>query len=179
MSMRDNFVLTASYNRWMNEKLYDAAGRLSAAELSADKGAFFGSLFGTLNHLCVGDRVWLKRFSTQHPTPFASLDPIRELPTPTSLHQMLFDDFSDMQKHRVWLDDIIMQWIETINEDDLQQAVSYTNTKGIASTKNFAYLLMHFFNHQTHHRGQATTLLSQAGIDIGTTDLLALIPNES
>ncbi len=48
-----------------------------------------------------------------------------------------------------------------------------------AAARNFFSLVMHFFNHQAHHRGQVTTLLSQTGIDIGVTDLLALIPDEA
>lgn len=179
MSLHENFVLMASYNQWMNAKLYEAAGNLSEPDLKANKGAFFGSTFGTLNHLCVGDRIWLKRFSTQHPTPFASLDPIRELPLPVSLNQPLFDDFVEMRAHREWFDGIIVDWVTSLSEFDLQQPLTYTNTKGMVFTKNFAYVLLHFFNHQTHHRGQVTTLLSQAGFDVGTTDLLAIIPNES
>lgn len=178
MSLRDQFTLMAAYNRWMNEKVYAAADTLSAAELSADKGAFFGSVFGTLNHLCVGDRIWLKRFATQHPAQFVTLEPIRALPMPTALTQLLFDDFTEIRAHRAWLDALIIDWIATVSDDDLQQPLAYTNTKGIAFTKRFAYVLQHFFNHQTHHRGQITTLLSQAGVDVGVTDLLALIPDE-
>ena len=179
MPLRDNFLLMASYNQWMNLKLYEAAAQLSASDLWADKGAFFGSVFGTLNHLCVADRIWLTRFSKQHPTCFKVLDPIRELPLPEALNQPLFENFSDMRVHREWLDDVIVDWVKTVSEDDLQRPLSYTNTKGIRFTKSFSYVLHHFFNHQTHHRGQVTTLLSQAGLDVGTTDLLALIPDES
>lgn len=177
--LRDNFVLMASYNQWMNAKLYEAAGQLTASDLRADKGAFFGSVFGTLNHLCVGDRIWLRRFSKQHPANFSALHPIRELSLPAALNESLFESFSDMHAHREWLDGVIVGWVETLNEDDLQQPLSYTNTKGILFTKHFSYVLQHFFNHQTHHRGQVTTLLSQMGLDVGTTDLLTLIPNES
>ena len=53
--------------------------------------------------------------------------------------------------------------------------LSYKNMSGVDSSRNFGELILHFFNHQTHHRGQVSTLLSQHGIDIGVTDLLSLI----
>jgi uncharacterized damage-inducible protein DinB len=177
MSLHDHFTLMASYNQWMNAKLYDAADKLSAAELLADKGAFFGSVFGTLNHLCVADRIWLQRFA-KHPAQSALLEPIVALQRPTILNEMLFDHLTAMRAHRNWLDEIIVRWIGALSEDDLSQPLTYANTKGVVSSKGFAHLLTHFFNHQTHHRGQTTTLLSQAGIDVGVTDLLMVIPNE-
>ena len=76
-TMRDTFKLLASYNEWMNAKIYDAAGSLPYSELTADRGAFFGSVLGTLNHLVVGDRIWLRRFSS-HPANHAALDPLSQ-----------------------------------------------------------------------------------------------------
>ena len=174
--MREHIKLMAKYNEWMNTKLYDAASRLSADELAMNRGAFFGSILGTLNHIMVGDRIWLSRFAT-HPANHAALDPIRALRTPTSLDQTLFTDFRALQEHRVVLDAVIKDWVATLNDDDTKLTLHYASMKGTTFKKNFGYLLMHFFNHQTHHRGQATTLLSQAGQDVGVTDLLMIIPD--
>ncbi|MDC8758122.1 DinB family protein [Janthinobacterium fluminis] len=166
----------AEYNQWMNARLYAAARTLPDAELAADRKAFFGSLFGTLNHLAAGDTIWLQRFA-QHPAHFAALDAVRALAPPAGLSQMLFPDFDALAQYRQWLDGVIIAWAGTLTEADLDHVLRYQNTRGDPFGRNFFSLLMHFFNHQTHHRGQATTLLSQAGVAIGDTDLLALIPN--
>ena len=178
MSRTDHIYLMAAYNEWMNAKLYDAAKSLPSEELIADRKAFFGSILGTLNHLVVGDTIWLKRFAT-HPANYSALDPIRNLPTPTSLDQLLFTDIQSLSEHRRSLDLAITEWARSMSDHDLDHVLNYSNTKGVAANKNFFSLVMHFFNHQTHHRGQVTTLLSQASVDVGVTDLLALVPNET
>lgn len=177
MSVLEHFKLLASYNQWMNEKVYEAASQLGEDELLADRGAFFGSIVGTLNHLVVGDTIWLKRFAT-HPVCREVLNPIADLPTPTALNQLLFTDLVRLREHRQWLDTLICDWVAGLSEDDLDYVLSYRNIKGVPFKKPLSQLMLHFFNHQTHHRGQVSTLLSQAGVDIGVTDLLALIPNE-
>ncbi|QWF71872.1 DinB family protein [Methylomonas paludis] len=177
MSCIEHISLMANYNSWMNAKLYSAAGQLATEELLADRGAFFGSILGTLNHIVVADTIWLKRFAA-HPGQHFALEPIRQLPAPVSLDQLLCTDISSLAERRYWLDAIITTWTQSLTETDLDHILPYTNTKGIPADKVFFSLLMHFFNHQTHHRGQATTLLFQLGIDVGVTDLLALIPNQ-
>jgi uncharacterized damage-inducible protein DinB len=169
--------LLANYNQWMNDKLYAAASTLTAAELAADRQAFFGSILATLNHLAIGDTLWLQRFA-KHPSNPAALTPILSQPTPSSLKQQLFSDLQSLTAYRQWLDNMICSWAGALTETQLHPPLSYHNTQGIAARKDFFSLVMHFFNHQTHHRGQVTTLLSQAGVCVGVTDLLALIPNQ-
>lgn len=178
MTLRSHIVLMARYNQWMNAKVYEAAGRLSQEELTANRKAFFGSLLGTLNHIVVGDTIWLKRFAT-HPAKHRALEPIRSMAAPTSLDQILFSDLASLHKHRERLDNIIKEWAESLKDADLEHTLQYTNMKGVVGRRNFASLVFHFFNHQTHHRGQATTLLSQAGQDVGVTDLLMLVTDEA
>jgi uncharacterized damage-inducible protein DinB len=173
----DHICLMAKYNEWMNAKLYEAAMNLPSEELIANRMAFFDSILETLNHLVVGDTIWLKRFAT-HPANYSAFEPVRNLPSPTSLDQLLYTDIQSLSEHRKVLDQIITEWAHSITDHDLDHVLHYANTKGMIADKNFFSLVMHFFNHQTHHRGQATTLLSQVGIDIGVTDLLAIIPNE-
>lgn len=178
MSRTCHICLMAKYNEWMNAKLYEAAMSLPGEELAANRKAFFGSILGTLNHLAVGDTLWLKRFAT-HPANYSALEPIRNLPIPASLDQLLYTDIPGLSTYRRSLDQVITEWARSITDHDLDHVLHYANTKGVVADKNFFSLVMHFFNHQTHHRGQATTLLSQAGIDVGVTDLLALIPDET
>ncbi|KEF32624.1 DinB family protein [Marinobacter nitratireducens] len=178
MSLKQHFELMAAYNQWMNEKEYDAAGHLDTSALTEDRGAFFSSILGTLNHIVVGDTIWLKRFAT-HPASTKALTGVIELPFPTSLDQILFENFSELYSHRKWLDEQIIHWISKLSNNDLDYILSYQNTKGVSANKRFSALILHFFNHQTHHRGQVSTLLSQAGEEVGVTDLLALIPDET
>lgn len=176
MSELSHLRLMADYNAWMNQKLYDAAATLPAHELAAERGAFFGSLAGTLNHLVAADTIWLRRFST-HPARFAVLAPVLALPVPTALNATYSDDLAVLAAHRRMLDGVITSLSAQLADADLGHVLHYASMKGIRSQKRFGDVLLHFFNHQTHHRGQASTLLSQAGVDLGVTDLLMLIEN--
>jgi uncharacterized damage-inducible protein DinB len=152
----------ARYNEWMNRRLYDASAKLSNGERKEDVGAFFKSIHGTLNHLLLADRIWMGRFVGR---PLAV----------TSLAQELCADFDTLRAERAATDRDITAWAANLTEDVLAGNLSYTSIvhpqprstpMGIAVT--------HFFNHQTHHRGQLTTLLMQRGIDPGVTDLMWL-----
>ncbi len=178
MNRIEHICLMAEYNEWMNAKLYEAAKGLPDEGLSADRKAFFGSILGTLNHLIVGDTIWLKRFSA-HPANYSALAVIKNLAAPKSLDQTVFADIQSLSERRKLLDQTILDWAHSITERDLDFVLNYSNMKSIAAKRNFYSLVVHFFNHQTHHRGQATTLLSQAGVDPGVTDLLMLIPDET
>lgn len=164
----------AEYNRWMNERMFDAAGKLDDSELAADKGAFFGSILGTLNHIAVADTIWLHRFA-QHPAPFPALVALAAFPRPSSLRQALADDLPTLRSYRRRLDDVVVRWVGELTAEQLSSDLSYANMAGAVSRKNLGALLQHFFNHQTHHRGQVSTLLFQSGVDVGVTDLLAVI----
>jgi len=168
--------LMAQYNQRLNERLYATAGQLSDDILNHDQGAFFKSISGTLNHIMVGDLVWLKRFAN-HPAAHPALDYLHKVQTPKSLDQILYTDFSELDDKRKQLDQVIIDWCQQLTDNELATPLTYHNIKGEPATKNLGSLILHLFNHQTHHRGQLTTLLSQNGLDIGETDLLALIPD--
>ena len=170
--------LMATYNRWMNQRVYEAASQLPAEEVIKDRNAFFGSLLQTLNHIAVGDTIWLHRFA-QHLGAARLRTALGSFPQPTSLRQEMATSLSELQDYRRGLDEIIVQWAQTLTSKELQTSLVYRNMAGQVQSRNYAHLVQHFFNHQTHHRGQASTLLFQAGVDIGLTDLLAVIPNET
>ncbi|MEA1652943.1 DinB family protein [Nitrospirillum sp. BR 11164] len=172
-----HIVLLAQYNAWMNTKVLEAAARLPAEALTADRGAFFRSILGTMNHLMVADLMWLRRFRT-HPAGYATLDPVMDLPVPTRLDEALYTDLASLAADRQVMDAAIGRWAASVRACDLNQVLTYTSSAGKTCARRFGDLIVHFFNHQTHHRGQATTLLTQAGQDVGVTDLVALIPDE-
>ena len=137
---------------------------------------FFGSIINTLNHMLVGDIIWLQRFAL-HQVHFPTLDYVRALQPPVSLDTVLYSDFNILKEHREKVDSVINLFVSEPTDAALSQPLSYKNTKGLAFNKNFGHILQHFFNHQTHHRGQVSTLLYQQGIDVGVTDLLVNIPS--
>jgi uncharacterized damage-inducible protein DinB len=146
--MKSRYVMFANYNAWCNERLYDAAALLSDADYRADRGAFFKSVHGTLNHLLVTDRIWLKRFSGAGEAP-ASLDAI------------LFEDFTALRAARKSQDVLINRYIAGLDNERLNGLFSYmtvSNPRKIEQPLSPA--LDHWFNHQTHHRGQAHCLLT-------------------
>lgn len=152
----------AAYNRWMNDRLYGCCATLSDEERKRDVGAFFKSIHGTLNHLLLADRVWLGRFTRE---PFAI----------KSLDQELYSDFAQLRTERAATDDAITRWISTLAEADLAGEIAYTSMVNPEPRRYVLWFAVtHFFNHQTHHRGQLTTLLSQHGVDPGVTDLIWL-----
>ena len=167
----------ADYNQWMNKNIYLAASKLSADDLSENRGAFFGSIIGTLNHILVGDTIWLKRFA-DHPLELKTLDYVRSLGKPQFLNAILHHEFKSLERARINMDAVIIDFVSELSDEALSSNLSYNNTKGEPFSKNFGHLIQHFFNHQTHHRGQVSTLLCQLGIDVGVTDLLVSIPNE-
>ncbi len=159
-----HYKLLARYNRWMNERLYAVCAELPDATRKEDRGAAFRSIHGTLNHLLLTDRAWLGRF-TGEPFPVESLD------------QELYADFNELRAERVKTDAEIDQWVGSLTEEALGQPFRFVSiSRPQERVMPLALVAMHFFNHQTHHRGQLTTLLWQCGVDSGVTDLLWL-PN--
>ena len=159
--------LMAAYNRWMNRKIYAACERLDDVERKADRGAFFKSIHSTLNHLIWGDYMWLGRFV--HDTPMA-----RNYPK-AALGVDLYAGWEELKAARVLMDEDIIAWAAQIDETWLARDFSwYSGLTKSQRTKPAWLLVTHLFNHQTHHRGQVTTLLAQQGIDPGETDLMLM-----
>ena len=179
LAFLDNFRLLARYNRWINQRLYDACEALSDEERKRERGAFFGSIHRTLNHLVVADQIWLRRFvqcGLDNGATLASLSAsVLDLPAGSRLDTVLFDDWPALRAKREQLDAAIEAWVAEMPDGYLQFTMRYGNSKGVQRAHPLWQAMSHFFNHQTHHRGQVTTLLTQAGVDIGVTDLIALL----
>jgi uncharacterized damage-inducible protein DinB len=163
----------ARYNRWMNQKLYAVSSKLEDEDRKRDRGAFFKSIHGTLNHILVGDRTWMGRF-TGAKLEHGWMGPggIR------SLDQELYADFEELQRERAKTDAEILQWVATLSAQRLAEDLRFVRN-GVPVEAPLWCSVAHFFNHQTHHRGQVTTLLLQAGQDPGVTDLVAMLREEA
>lgn len=151
----------ARYNRWQNENLYGIADRLSVGERQRERGAFFGSIQKTLNHLLWGDQIWMSRF-TDMPKPEGGI--------PESI--ALYADWERLKTERAAFDRKILDWASTVQPDWLAADQTYfSGAIGREVTKPRWVLVTHMFNHQTHHRGQVHCMLTQAGGRPSDTDL--------
>ena len=156
------FETFARYNRWANTRLYDACAALPDDAYRQDRKAFFGSIHNTLNHLLVGDRVWLGRFT-------GTDSGIK------ALNEVLFGDFTALRRAREKEDARIQAYVEGCDEAKLAAILSFKSMDGTQSSMPLAQVLGHFFNHQTHHRGQVHAMLTQAGAGAPSLDLIAFL----
>ena len=145
---QEHFRMLALYNQWANARLYAAAGQIAPEALAEDRGAFFGSLLGTLNHLLGTDRGWMARLEGESPR--------------MRLDEMLHHDFSDLRAARVAQDQKLVEYVHGLSEDRLAARLDYATSSGAPQSQPLHHVLAHLFNHQTHHRGQAHHLVGLA-----------------
>ncbi|MFY0691809.1 MAG: DinB family protein [Paracoccaceae bacterium] len=158
----------ARYNAWQNKGMAHCLKALPANELTRDRGAFFGSIFGTCNHLLWGDQLWMSRFD-------ATRAPQGGIAESVTMH----DDLQPFLDARLRTDDHIRRWAERLNQIDLVGPLTwFSGALNQSVTKPVAECVMHFFNHQTHHRGQIHAMLTAAGQRPGDTDLF-IMPQET
>jgi uncharacterized damage-inducible protein DinB len=158
--MKDHFEMFAAYNQWANGVIYGAARELNDEELGRNKGAFFGSMIGTLNHLLCADRIWMKRFTGAGDAPRA-------------LDTILYPGLDELEVARKAEDERIIAWIAGLPQERLAANFSYTPiTRPEPVTQKLGSALSHFFNHQTHHRGQCHMILTSLGKPSLTLDLV-------
>jgi len=159
--MKQHFSMFAAYNRWANTVVYDAAAVLSEDEFRRDAGAFFRSMSGTLNHLLAADRIWMKRFTGQGESP-------------TSLDATIHTDFAKLRAAREIEDRRIIEWVGSLGEKAFAGRFTYITMTDVRTvSQRLAPALAHLFNHQTHHRGQAHTILTSLGKPSVVLDLVS------
>ena len=161
-----DYVRTMSrYATWQNESVFDAADSIGEAARQKDRGAFFGSIHATLNHLLWGDQIWMSRFADT-PAPVA--------PTiPDSVSQI--EDWETLRTERIAFDAVIRDWADGLDAAWLDGSMTwYSVAAGREITAPHGLLVTHMFNHQTHHRGQANAMLTAAGAKVDDTDLMLL-----
>ena len=157
-SLLEAFGRLALYNLLANQRLYEACAALPDDERKRRRRAFFGSIHGTLNHVMVGDRIWLARFAGQS-VPSSGLDAI------------LYEDFEELSHARSVEDARIVAFANSLSAVRLDETVTYVNNAGQRHEDPLSLLVLHMFNHQTHHRGQVHDMLSQTGVPPPSLDL--------
>lgn len=157
--------LMARYNRWQNQSLYAAADQISDADRRRDEGAFFGSIHATLNHLLWADQIWLHRFAGT-PAPRA------KSPKESVLELMAW---GDLKSERAAFDETIVDWTEKLDPAWLEGDLTwFSGAAGREIRRPCWQLVAHFFNHQTHHRGQVHGMLTRLGAKPEATDLMLM-----
>jgi uncharacterized damage-inducible protein DinB len=158
--LKEHFDQLAAYNRWANRRVYNDASTLPDEVRKRGAGLFFGSVHGTLNHLLVADYIWMRRFTGDGPQP-------------ERLNQVLYEDFGELRAAREREDERIFGFITGL--DGYDRVITYQNSTGKTFQQALGGALTHFFNHQTHHRGQVHAGLTIAGIrEPAPLDLLVL-----
>lgn len=161
--MQQHFALMAEYNAWANARLYRMAARLTDEQYRRDVSAYFGSLQGTLNHLLVADRIWMWRLT-------GSGD------VPDRLDAILFAELDQLTEARRGEDERLVSFVESLADAQLDASIEYRTLNGAAQQMKIREVLAHLFNHQTHHRGQAHTILTVLGVkEPDSLDLLWML----
>src|ERR1700728_4663370 len=156
--MLDAFRMLARYNRIANERLYETCGQLDPVEYRRQRQGSFGSIHALLNHLLLGDRIWMSRFSgSGHTTP--------------PLNSILFDSFAELRSARAAQDEEIEAFFAKVGTDFLDRQRSYVNNQGKDYVETAPVAVLHFFSHQTHHRGQVHVMISQTEVKPPSLDM--------
>ena len=158
MDMLDSFRMLARYNRIANERLYEQCGKLDLVEYRRERRGSFGSIHALLNHILLGDRIWMSRFAGGGNT------------TPP-LNSILFETFAELSAARSDRTPSIEAFFEKADSDFLAKSFAYTNSQGKDCRETAPVAVLHFFNHQTHHRGQVHVMISQTDVKPPSLDM--------
>src|SRR5258708_831790 len=157
----------AAYNAEMNRRLYEASARIADATRRENRGAFWGSLHGTLCHLVWGDQMWMSRF-----------DQWSKPATPIKDSAWMIEDFDELRRTRVDADEKISDWAGRVTDEWLAKDQTWFSAAVLREmSRPRSFLVTPFFNHQTHHRGQAHALITACGEKTGDTDLFLVVPS--
>ena len=158
MTAITNFQLLSNFNTWANAKIFSSCKRLDDTEYKKDRGAFFSSIHGTLNHLLVVDKAYISRIKGKdHGL--------------KSLDQILYEKLFQLEEARIKEDKRLVDLVNNLSEESIHKEITYKGFETGNTTYTINILLITLFNHQTHHRGQIHNMLSQAGIKVPQIDI--------
>ena len=166
------------YNQRINTQLMEHCLTLSADTLTKDTYSFFPNIISYWNHILFGDLILLGRLAANNIGNLSPLD-FSEFPKAISPHDIYHNNLLDIALLRAQVDGLVIRYCNNLTEEDCDKFITYTTTEGAVITKSVADITQHIFNHQTHHRGQLTCLLSQAGVDYGCMELPVIVAEGS
>ncbi|REL30338.1 DinB family protein [Thalassotalea euphylliae] len=178
MSIVQNFQMMALYNQRINQQLLAVCQALPKALLDKPTDSFFATITSYWNHLLFGDLILLGRLASNNLASLSS-DSLASFPTPVSPKDTYFKHIEELSSVRAKLDELLIEFCQGLSEQECGKVIHYTTTEGDTVTKVASDVIQHLFNHQTHHRGQLTCVLSQFGADYGCMDLPVIVPEGS
>jgi uncharacterized damage-inducible protein DinB len=178
MSLARNFRMMSLYNQRMNDRLMASCLVLSNDVLEKESHSFFPNIISYWNHILFGDLILVGRLALNHIGKLSPQD-LSAFPTPNAPQDIYYDNLLDIAILRKKVDALIIQYCTNLTEDDCDKFITYTTTEGLCVTKVAGDITQHLFNHQAHHRGQLTCVLSQFGVDYGCMDLPAIVSEGS
>jgi len=178
LSLVNNFQMMAKYNKRINQQLITCCQSLSSDDLLKETDSFFSNIISYWNHILFGDLILLNRLAVNGISCLSETS-LNGLPTPKSPHEIHHENFNDIMVLRNKVDVIITQYCESLSDLDCEKRITYQTTEGEMITKKVADITQHIFNHQTHHRGQLTCILSQLGVNYGCMDLPVIVSEGS
>ena len=175
MDLSSNFRMLALYNQRMNKQLLGACSKLTHEQLHHNTRSFFSTIMAHWNHILFGDLIMLQRLVAND---LVSVEAtvLEMLPVPKSVSDTFASNLEELSELRELVDSIYLEITDQLTAESCNQIVSYTTTEGQMIERIVGEFFQHVFNHQTHHRGQLTCLLSQFGVDFGCTDLPIIVP---
>ncbi|REL37309.1 damage-inducible protein DinB [Thalassotalea euphylliae] len=168
----------ALYNQRINQQLLAVCQALPKALLDKPTGSFFATITDYWNHLLFGDLILLGRLVGNNLASLSSAS-LANFPTPVSPQDTYFKHIEELSSVRAKLDKLLIEFCQQLSEQECGMVIHYTTTEGDNVTKVASDVVQHLFNHQTHHRGQLTCVLSQFGADYGCMDLPVIVPEGS
>ena len=178
MSLVKNFRMMSLYNQRINTQLMECCLALPSSTLEKNTHFFFTDIVSYWNHLLFGDLILLRRLALNNVAQL-SLDDFVDFPSPCSPTDIYSKNVVEIAALRKQLDELIIVYCGSLTDEECEQFISYTTTEGEQITKAVADVIQHIFNHQTHHRGQLTCVLSQFGVDYGCMDLPVIVAEGS
>ncbi|MEZ9524127.1 DinB family protein [Enterovibrio norvegicus] len=175
MELQSNFRMMARYNQRINQQLLAVCGTLTREQLTEDTHSFFPSILDYWNHILFGDLIMLQRLAASGVAGL-NASSLEGLPVSKGIHDTFATDLKTLIPLRQRVDSIILDMVENLTNDVTSLPFHYTNTEGVKMTKLVGEYCQHLFNHQAHHRGQLTCLLSLRGLDYGCMDLPIVVP---
>jgi uncharacterized damage-inducible protein DinB len=178
LSLSKNFRMMSRYNQRINTQLMNSCLALSNDLLEKDTHSFFPNIISYWNHILFGDLILIGRLALNEIGKLSTQD-LSVFPTPKTPQDIYYNRLSDIAVLREQVDALIVQYCTNLTEEDCEKFITYTTTDGVYITKAVADVTQHIFNHQTHHRGQLTCVLSQFGVDYGCMDLPVIVSEGS
>ena len=178
MSLVNNFRMLSRYNQRINKQLMQTCIALPEALLTKESHSFFPTILSYWNHLLFGDLILLGRLAS-YTTDLLQPEDLAQFPKPKTPRDIYYQQLPELMAARFTLDEVLIRFCENLTDEDCRQKICYTSTEGEVITKVVGDVIQHLFNHQTHHRGQLTCVLSQFSVDYGCMDLPVIVSEGS